>query len=466
MVAFVKFLWLFGDGSFSTEKNPVHIYVNPGIYTVSCTAWDEYGNEYYVIKEDYIYVYDTTIGGQFGLLSGTTDFCFKHAVKASQGQGITPVGGAGWVWPLLTAGVPKGIGDNNEWISLVVDAETMQIFRIGIPELWTDRTGTYEQQEIPCEAMLPEIESRYGPHENVRHVETHVSMRPYDEREYRGKEGYDSEGFRIGHELSIEAYANGEQIVPATKLRSVKRDGDYALLKELEAKRMQVKLKYSTSAFRTTEISTHCQEIDHRTPPQLNDVPEKQWQREFAFPDLWLSRRGGGANLNTNRADGTEWAGDYVVAAGPDGKSSSAFLSTGLTEELGYVTGDFMLSGWMTGNGVLFSGQIAGAGAVALSIVGGVLIFDDGTDNVQYTLSQSTTWRHIAIIRRGKNLEVYEAGSLRMVQALSAVRSYGGNCIIGNGSCFDVRRFSRAISAEAMYFYYESVLDGGGGFLP
>ena len=54
----------------------------------------------------------------------------------------------------------------------------------------------------------------------------------------------------------------------------------------------------------------------------------------------------------------------------------------------------------------------------------------------------------------------------RMVQALSAVRSYGGNCIIGNGSCFDIRRLSRAISAEAMYFYYESVLDGGGGFLP
>ena len=463
MADLIKFYWLFGDGSSSRERNPSHIYNAPGVYTVSCTAEDEYGNEYYFEREDYIYVYDISIG-EDGLLSGVTDFCFRHAVKATQGQGIMPTGGLGWVWPYLTAGVTRGVGNMNESITLVIDSATMNIYRIGIPELWTDKTDTYEAQEIQCEAMLPEIESRYGPHENVRHIETHVSMRPYDEKDYRGKEGYDSEGFRNGHTLSLEAYSNGEQIVPTTKLRSVRRDGDYAFLKDLEAKRFQLKLKYSTSAFRTSVVSVHTQEIDHRTPPQLNDVPEKQWQREFAFPDVWFSRNR--PTCLTNRADGEEWDGDYIVAAGPDGKSSSAFVSTGLEGTLGYTTENFTISGWMIGNGVLFSGDIAGVGTVTLSIIVGILTFEDGTDTVQYELPESNTWRHVAIVRNETSLKVYEGGGLRMVQELTAVRSYGGNCTIGNGSCFDIRRLPKAISDDAMEYYYEEVLDGGGAFLP
>ncbi len=463
MVSLVKYLWLFGDGSQSTEQSPKHTYQTPGVYTVSCTAWDEFGNEYAPIKEDYVYVYDTTTG-VLGLLSGLTDFCFKLSVKAAQGCGITPMGGQGWLWPHLAAATAKGMGDNNEYISLVMDSETMGIYQIGIPGLWIDRAGGYDEQEIAGEAMLPEIESRYGPHENIRMVEAHVSNRPFDEKEYRGKEGFDDEGFKNGHTLSLEVYANGEQIVPATKLRSVHRDGDYAFLKEVEAKRIQLKLKYSTSGFRTTVISIHGQELDHRTPPQLNDGPEKIYQREFAFPDIWFSRNKPSAV--TNRADGVEWTGTGSQLTGPDGKSGSGFGSSGLSGVSAYTIGDFMLSGWMIGAGTLFSGQVQGGGTVELYVSGGILTFTDGVDTISHALISSGTWRHIAVIRRGLSLEIYDAGSLRVVHALTGIRAYGGNCVVGNGSCFDIRRFSSAISAEAMYFYYESVFDGGGGFLP
>lgn len=39
-----SWLWSFGDGSSSTEKNPSHIYTAAGTYTVSLTATNEAGN--------------------------------------------------------------------------------------------------------------------------------------------------------------------------------------------------------------------------------------------------------------------------------------------------------------------------------------------------------------------------------------------------------------------------------------
>lgn len=48
-------LWEFGDGARSTLERPIHQYANPGVYTVSLTAWNQYGNAK-TTKEDYIVV--------------------------------------------------------------------------------------------------------------------------------------------------------------------------------------------------------------------------------------------------------------------------------------------------------------------------------------------------------------------------------------------------------------------------
>jgi PKD repeat protein len=459
-VKLVKWMWYFGDGSFSTEREPKHRYVAPGIYTVTLNAEDEYGNTYRFTRVNYIYVYDYTLGDQ--LLSGYTDVCIKHSVKATQGNGVMPYGGK-WLWPMIIASTAKGFNANHENLSLVINSDDMRIYRIGIPELWTDRAGTYEETEIQCEAMLPEIFSRSGEHENVRHVETHVSMRSWDELRYRRKTGYTDDGFRKAHKLSIEAYENGEQIISATKLRQIIRNGDFAFLREVEAKRIQLKLIYTTSAFRTIKIATHAQEIDKRTPPQLNDVPEKQWQKEFSGPDIWFSRNK--PNTNTNRADGEAWVGNAIVTTGPDSKNS-AFNSTGLSGTTGYTIADFIISAWMIGDGEIYRAQIAGGGPVVFSVVGDVLIFTDGIDTVQWPMVPSASWRNLAVILRSGMLELYENGRLRIAQPISTVKQYGGATTIAIGTCFDIRRIPRAITADALYYYYESVLDGGGGFLP
>ena len=50
------FLWDFGDGNSSTDKNPKHLYTEPGEYTVSLIAYNEYGCGVAHVKEKLIHI--------------------------------------------------------------------------------------------------------------------------------------------------------------------------------------------------------------------------------------------------------------------------------------------------------------------------------------------------------------------------------------------------------------------------
>lgn len=54
----VEWLWDFGDGNTSTEKDPQHTYEQPGMYDVSLTVTDSDGHQATTSKEDYITVYE------------------------------------------------------------------------------------------------------------------------------------------------------------------------------------------------------------------------------------------------------------------------------------------------------------------------------------------------------------------------------------------------------------------------
>jgi PKD repeat protein len=68
------FLWDFGDGSFSDEKNPIHVYKNPGIYNVKLTFFIG-SKEYIIYKENLINVSES-IAGDFSLISPEKNFVF------------------------------------------------------------------------------------------------------------------------------------------------------------------------------------------------------------------------------------------------------------------------------------------------------------------------------------------------------------------------------------------------------
>ena len=52
----VKYIWNFGDGTYSNEKNPTHIYNFPGQYFISLTAFDSDGKYKIYLKDDAIEV--------------------------------------------------------------------------------------------------------------------------------------------------------------------------------------------------------------------------------------------------------------------------------------------------------------------------------------------------------------------------------------------------------------------------
>ncbi len=52
----ITWIWSFGDGGSSTLQNPVHIYQNPGVYTVSLTVMDQIYQTSTLVRPDYITV--------------------------------------------------------------------------------------------------------------------------------------------------------------------------------------------------------------------------------------------------------------------------------------------------------------------------------------------------------------------------------------------------------------------------
>ncbi|MEM6263122.1 MAG: PKD domain-containing protein [Bacteroidota bacterium] len=63
-----RWLWNFGDGNTDTVQNPVHLYSQDGVYTVSLVVWDQYGCADTLVRPNYIRLshpiaaFDVTIG--------------------------------------------------------------------------------------------------------------------------------------------------------------------------------------------------------------------------------------------------------------------------------------------------------------------------------------------------------------------------------------------------------------------
>jgi len=97
----IAWYWQFGDGETSIEQNPSHVYASPGIYTVTFTASNPYGQDT-VTETDYIWA------------------------------GFSDVGPLHWAFePILLcadAEIVGGYGDGTYQPALVVTRDTMAVF--------------------------------------------------------------------------------------------------------------------------------------------------------------------------------------------------------------------------------------------------------------------------------------------------------------------------------------------------
>ena len=74
--------WDFGDGETSTEQNPMHIYDNPGPFTVSLTASGLECQNGTIVKEDYIHPYTVGVGGEAYPVSPASSYIAWVAIVA------------------------------------------------------------------------------------------------------------------------------------------------------------------------------------------------------------------------------------------------------------------------------------------------------------------------------------------------------------------------------------------------
>lgn len=391
-----------------------------------------------------------------------------------QGRGISKYTGDNWVYPTAYNGTCKGTTAKGETVSLVCDNRNGRFYRVGIPELWTDRTDSYGGNEIEGTIRLKERTSKAGEYQEIEHVESHIHIRPWKET-YRNDTGYTDEGFRDNHAVTLKFYDNGEPTTPYTKLEDISRYGDYVTRKRLEARRIQEEYIFATAAWRIVMTQEMYMPIDKMSGPAFDYPSEQQWQDEFRGGLLWLSRDR--LRPTYNRNTGRALSGDYdQLTTGPDNqaKSAMAFAAAhSLTTSVADITGDFTLSLWLgsmaTFPGIFFTCD-ADAGNLNLSITedgSGVrsLVFNDGYNAWSRVLDWTAGWVHLAVQRTGEYLKIFENGTLIFSNALgddSIV--YGGDLIISNGtilSMFDVRLIETAISSNAMSYYYDQVINNG-----
>lgn len=85
-----KWLWSFGDGSSSTDRNPKHTYTTPGTYTVALTVTDSQGNSNKKTRTDYI-----TVNASAGFTGSPTSGVAPLTV---QFQAASATGVTSWSW--------------------------------------------------------------------------------------------------------------------------------------------------------------------------------------------------------------------------------------------------------------------------------------------------------------------------------------------------------------------------------
>lgn len=469
------YLWDFGDGTTSADRSPTHAYTMPGTYTVSLTITDEMGYSAKITKEDYIRVYDFDVSGEH---AAYTDKSYRLASSIDQGVSITEYGGERWLWPPAFVGTCKGYDGDNDTISLVLDNYTGKFYRIGISDLWKDRENwPYGGYDIPCHFKLKEHTSQAGEYEEVKHIESHVYSRPYWE-DNRDKPGFNSDGFIDGFEMDLQMYENGNPTTHSAKIQNVPQYGDYVYRRREEARRLQLEILTNASAFRIIGVNQHLLCVDKKAPPLLNNPVESQYQREFRTPYFWISRDKSRPTLN--RATGRTCSGTYdLLLAGPDtiAKSAIAFAAAhSLSDDIADLSSDFTAGVWL--NGIVGYPCIVfritdGTTTLDLSIsAAGYMRWDDGTNVFTAAISWiGAGWVFVAWQKDGHYVRFFENGIQSTYYGMiDDSMTYGGTVSMPVNSTitvFDPRIVPRAVSSNALLYYYQKVLvDTGNEVLP
>ena len=252
-MAIVKYLWNFGDGTTSNEKDPVHIYKMAGIYLVTYTVWVVGGGFGSLTKHIYVYNYDY-LGG---INVSKTDRCLRNAIPQAPSQGI------GWClyddvsretrtynfpFPEGVVGCCEIVDENEIIHQLVLDSNTFRWFELGVDDEWQDGSGDYAGTEIESEITFREHVPPIGASALLKHSQTHINMKPWF-KEYKGASGYNAEGFKDGHKADLYIKVDANHTKAATT-KSIPLRGQLVYDRHLESEFLQQGMKIRGAPWR------------------------------------------------------------------------------------------------------------------------------------------------------------------------------------------------------------------------
>lgn len=400
-----------------------------------------------------------------------TNTCYRMAIKALHGVGISKYGSTDdhWIYPTAYSGACQIFDNENETISLVCDNASGKFYRIGVPEQWKDKKHwQYGGYDIPCKLKIKEHTAPAGEYVALDHVESHVHMRPFWETN-RNENGYGADGFLDDYALSLQMYEDGEPTTPAAKILEVPRYGDYAYRKRVEAQRLQLEIVTTTSAWRMIKVQQMMQAIDKQFAPGTDFASETQWQQEMKTPYLWITRRKSDPLLNM--ATARQCTGTYdqlYTGADTYARSAIAFgAADGISDTIQALTGDFTLYIWLFGV-ITFPAtiwRIVGTTTLEITLpAAGSIRFNDGTNDFTRVINYTGTgWGQLVVQRSGTSFKYFENGVSAGSQILTdSTLVYDGIATMMQntiGIGFDARIIPRAVSAKALLYYYNDCIE-------
>lgn len=466
--------WSFGDGTTSTEENPVHTYRMPGVYIWRHTVTDRFGRSGTVTGT--IRVYDFDYLG--GINVNKTDMCMRFAIpqQPQQGKGWSLYDDVNegqrtfdWPYPMAVVGTVQIIDDNDQARLIVIDSNTFRHYELGVLDHWIDGEDQYGGSEIESEVLFREHTAPVGATAKIKHSQSHIDIKPW-QKDLRGASGYTEEGFRNCFEADYYARVDStDQDAAITK--QIPLHGQLVFDRHLLSEFLQEGVVLRGAPWRVISVQQWFTQQDTAAAPPKKKMTEMQWSMELSQPVVWFPRT---VNTGMNFATAIEAVGSVAgILTGPDSLARSAFVF-GATDSftvpnIGNLVADITLSSWVlnpTSGAVIFN-LATGNLTVTLSLAAGVwqLTWSDSVNTGVFDLSGDlSAWTLLTVVKRGDTITVYENYTLvNTVSLTDSSITYGGRLVFGGPvGWFDCRILDKALSTDAIEYVYKDVTENNG----
>lgn len=468
------YLWDFGDGETTKEKNPEHVYI-PGEYNACLTVTTLWGTEITECVTIYVYENDYSPGGR-NVTKTSKIYRLGVPQEQKQGKGWSEYEGGDYPNAIGLVGTCKLFTAEDEDRVIVTDCNTFKHYWLGKEDHWVDGEnaaygGSEFTSDILFRELLPEIQATA----KIKHSESEANIKPWL-KERRNVGEYDTYGFRMGFTASIY-FREDSMPVDRAVVKYFPRKAQIVSDRQLESESLQAGLRITKAPWRLVSIQQWYQQIDTAAAPDEKQMSEKTWAESLADSVIWIGR----SVEIVSVADGTHlmpWdkgsnqrtTGSFIgVTEGPDNKSRSAIIfgaSDDLTVDQDIAAGDLSILLWLRSPAA--SCSLIDNAILNVRIVqdgeGWELNWDDGVNDVSIFIGELNQWVMLSLIRREGSLEVYKNGIFVNSQPISESPAYAGPITFYNGQVigFEPRVVGNALTEDAIKWLYDDVTENNG----